>query len=153
VEFNKTFGIPVATAPRKDVFVEDPKLVKFRMDLIREEMMELEDAVTRHDLTETVDALADLLYVIHGMGSCLGLDLDKAFDIVHDSNMTKLCQNEREAQDTVKYYLENESRLGYDTPTYRVSEDGKYFVVYNASTGKVLKSINYVPANFESMLE
>ena len=151
VEFNKTFGVPVQDSPQMDVFEKNPTLVQFRMNLIREEMKELEEAVSNSDLTETIDALTDLIYVIHGMGSCLGLNLDKAFDIVHKSNMSKLCNSEQEALDTVEFYKDNTS-LGYDSPAYRPTSDGKYYVVYNANTGKVLKSINYTPANFDSVL-
>ena len=54
--------------------------------------------------------------------------------------MSKLCKTESEAQNTVQWYLENEKR--YDSPNYRKSDSGDYFVVYNKNTDKVLKSIN-----------
>ena len=76
-------------------------------------------------------------------------DADKAFELVHKSNMTKLCVSEQEAKDTVKSY---ESDDRYDSPAYRLSDDGKHYVVYNKSTSKILKSINYNPVKFDSIL-
>jgi NTP pyrophosphatase (non-canonical NTP hydrolase) len=148
-EFNETFGVPVHNEPQFNIFDEDPKLVEYRLSLIREEFNELEEAVRNKDMVETLDALADLIYVVQGMACSLGLDLDKAFDIVHKSNMSKVCKNEEEALQTVQFYKENKDTLGYDSPAYRKSADGRYYVVYNESTKKILKSINYTPAKFK----
>ncbi len=151
-EFNVTFGVPVFKEPQMDIFTREPHLVKLRLDLIREEFKELETAVENHDMVETLDALADLIYVVQGMACSFGLNLDKAFDIVHKSNMSKVCKDEEEAKKTVEYYEKNKDKLGYDSPAYRLSQNKKFYVVYNKNTGKVLKNINYVPANFESIL-
>ncbi len=148
VEFNRTFGVPVYDTPQHDIFTRDPKLVDYRLKLIREEVAELEKACVEHDLVETVDALADILYVVQGMGASLGLNMDEAFSIVHKSNMSKVCKDEDEAKRTVAYYEKNKATLGYDSPAYRKSADGRFYVVYNAATMKVLKSINYIPAKF-----
>ncbi|AYV78335.1 MAG: phosphoribosyl-ATP pyrophosphohydrolase [Edafosvirus sp.] len=150
VDFNKSFGVTIHETPQHNIFTNDPKLVKFRYDLIAEEVSELSDAIKQNNFVEVTDALSDILYVVYGAGASFGIDLDKAFDIVHRSNMSKLCQTEDEAKETVEWYKKNESR--YDSPTYRKSDNGKYWVVYNASTSKILKSINYVPANFDSLL-
>lgn len=81
----------------------------------------------------------------------LNINLDTSFDIVHKSNMSKLCQSEQIAIDTVQNYKDNDDR--YDTPFYMKSKlADNLFIVKNKSTGKVLKSINYIPANFENML-
>lgn len=151
-DFNIVFGVPVSETPQLDLFTSNQKLVKLRLDLIREELKELEEAVKNHDIIETVDALADLIYVVHGMGCSLGLNLDKAFDIVHKSNMSKVCKNEEEAQETVEHYKKNFATLGYDSPAYRKSSDGNYWIIYNYNTGKILKSINYTPAKFDELL-
>jgi len=155
VEFNEQFGITTFDTPQHTIFDDDPKLVELRMNLIREEVNELEDAVKDKDYTETVDALSDILYVVYGMGSSIGINLDKAFALVHESNMSKLCNNEEEAKETVKWYETEfaEKRLPYDSPDYRKSTCGTYWVVYNASTGKILKSIRYKPVDFKSLLE
>lgn len=61
-----------------------------RVRLIREELKELEEAILYKDIVEVADALTDLLYVIYGAGHTFGLDLNKTFEEVHNSNMTKL---------------------------------------------------------------
>merc|ERR1712194_828928 len=113
-----------------------------------------EAAAKNHDMTEVLDALSDILYVTYGAGSSFGLDLDKAFGLVHESNMSKLCKTESEAKETVEWYKKNytpEGKYPYDTPAYRLSDDGQYYVVFNQSTGKILKSINYAAVKFDSM--
>jgi len=87
VDFVKCFGQPHHETPQLGVFESDAKLVKFRLSLITEELRELEEAMTQHDLVEAVDALGDILYVVYGAGSAFGVNLDKAFDLVHRSNM------------------------------------------------------------------
>ena len=139
--FNKTFGLPTFQRTQTDIFDKDPKLVSLRLDLIKEEVRELEEAIQNKDMVETIDALADILYVVYGAGSSFGVDLDKAFDLVHKSNMTKACPSEKEAKATVEWYKKNELR--YDSPTYRKSDTGDYWVVYNESTGKILKWRHY----------
>lgn len=151
VEFNKQFGITLHEKPQKQIFDDDPKLVQYRMSLIREEVRELEDAVKNKDFTEVVDSVSDILYVVYGLAASVGFDADKAFDIVHESNMSKMCKTEEEAKETVKWYEEHKD-LGYDSPAYRKSYDGNYWVVYNQSTKKILKSVKYTPANFEQLL-
>ena len=82
------------------------------------------------------------------MGCFIGINLDKSFKIVHESNMTKVCNNEQLAKNTVKWYLDNDDR--YKSPSYRKNDYG--YIVYNKDTGKILKSIQYVPADFEILL-
>jgi len=155
-EFMKNFGQKVFHTPQMGVFDKDPKTVNLRLKLIEEEVQELADAMKDLDMVETVDALGDILYVVYGAGGAFGVNLDKAFDLVHKSNMTKLCKTEEEATLTVEWYKKNqtgpEGKYPYDTPAYRLSPDGKYFVPFNESTGKILKSINYSPVKFDSIL-
>ena len=84
--FMKTFGQEVKEYP--DLPPEE--VVDLRLDLINEEVGELCEAVERDDMTEIADALTDILYVTYGMGAALGIDLDKCFEEVHRSNMSKL---------------------------------------------------------------
>jgi len=144
------FGAVHHDEPKHDIFEKDPDTVSLRLSLIEEEVDELKNALIHHDMIETVDALADILYVTYGAGSALGLDLDKAFDLVHKSNMSKLCKSEQEAQETVEWYKKNEPR--YDSPTYRKAVDESHWVVFNESTGKVLKSINYSPVDLRDVV-
>jgi predicted HAD superfamily Cof-like phosphohydrolase len=146
--FNKVFGADRYDTPQPNVFNKNPKLVELRLGLIREEVKELEEAVKAHDFVEVVDALADILYVVYGAGDCFGVDLDEVYQIVHSSNMTKMCTSEDEAIKTVEWYRENKADV-YPTPAYKQASDGIHWIVFNESTGKVLKSINYLPTDLK----
>ena len=84
--FMKTFGQEVKDKP---AFSTD-KINKLRIDLIKEELDELTIAMKNKDLLEVADALTDILYVTYGAGHAFGIDLDKCFDEVQNSNMSKL---------------------------------------------------------------
>ena len=68
----------------------DAKTNKLRIDLIKEELEELTHAMNEKNLLEVADALTDILYVTYGAGHAFGIDLDKCFDEVQNSNMSKL---------------------------------------------------------------
>ena len=87
--FMKTFGQEVKNKPS---FSTD-KINKLRIDLIKEELDELSQAMENKDLLEVADALTDILYVAYGAGHAFGIDLDKCFDEVQNSNMSKLDEN------------------------------------------------------------
>ena len=87
--FMKTFGQEVKTQPS---FSSD-KINKLRIDLIKEELEELTEAMNNKDLLEVADALTDILYVTYGAGHALGIDLDRCFEEVQNSNMSKLDEN------------------------------------------------------------
>ena len=84
--FMKTFGQEVKTKPS---FSTD-KINKLRIDLIKEELEELSIAMDNKDLLEVADALTDILYVTYGAGHAFGIDLDRCFEEVQNSNMSKL---------------------------------------------------------------
>ena len=87
--FMKTFGQEVKTKPS---FSTD-KINKLRLDLIKEELSELTEAMNNRDLLEVADALTDILYVTYGAGHAFGINLDKCFEEVQNSNMSKLDEN------------------------------------------------------------
>ena len=87
--FMKTFGQEVKTKPS----FSSEKINKLRLDLIREELDELTEAMKNKDLLEVADALTDILYVTYGAGHAFGINLDKCFDEVQNSNMSKLDDN------------------------------------------------------------
>ena len=87
--FMETFGQEVKTQPS---FSTD-KINKLRFDLIKEELEELKVALENKDLLEVIDALTDILYVTYGAGHAFGVDLDKCFEEVQASNMSKLDEN------------------------------------------------------------
>ena len=87
--FMKTFGQEVKTKPS---FGSD-KINKLRIDLIKEELEEPTEAINKKDLLEVADALTDILYVTYGAGHAFGIDLDRCFEEVQNSNMSKLDEN------------------------------------------------------------
>jgi len=218
-EFNKCFDFPIHSD------MSDPKCLKLRLDLIKEEIDELIEAFNGNDIIEEQDACADILYVAYGMAytykwdsdeyfkknyflkndsdntqtlfknlmypnnvskeklidmlydiynelehatflkdteitlnvlhkllyhiylfqHCANYDSDRIFTIVHESNMSKLCKTEEEALQTVEKYLSDYKNgiTPYDSPYFYKLDNGLY-VIKNKSTGKALKSINYI---------
>ena len=88
-KFMLTFGQEVK---EKAGFPEN-KITSLRYDLIKEELNELKDAIDKKDIKEVADALTDILYVTYGAGHAFGIDLDKCFQEVQNSNMSKLDEN------------------------------------------------------------
>jgi predicted HAD superfamily Cof-like phosphohydrolase len=84
--FMQTFGQEIKN---KAEFPND-KIVRLRSELIKEELGELNQAIRDKDIKEVADALTDILYVTYGAGHAFGIDLDKCFNEVQQSNMSKL---------------------------------------------------------------
>ena len=89
--FMETFGQEVKIKPS---FSTD-KINNLRYNLIKEELDELKVAMENNDLLEVADALTDILYVTYGAGHAFGIDLDKCFEEVQSSNMSKLDENDK----------------------------------------------------------
>jgi len=89
--FMETFGQEVKMKPS---FSKD-KINSLRYDLIKEELEELKVAMENKDLLEVADALTDILYVTYGAGHAFGIDLDKCFEEVQSSNMSKLGEDNK----------------------------------------------------------
>ena len=85
-EFMQKFKQEVKSKPS----FPDDNIIKLRINLIKEELLELEEALNKKNIEETADALTDILYVTYGAGHAFGIDLDKCFDEVQKSNMSKL---------------------------------------------------------------
>ena len=85
-KFMRTFGQEIK---EKASFPND-KITSLRYDLIKEELDELKDAIENRDIKEVADALTDILYVTYGAGHAFGINLDKCFEEVQNSNMSKL---------------------------------------------------------------
>jgi len=90
-DFMEAFGQDVQVHPTWPDF----STRELRLELIREEYQELEEAIENRDLIEVADALTDLLYVIYGAGHAFGIDLDECYLEVHRSNMSKLGEDGR----------------------------------------------------------
>ena len=89
--FMKTFGQEVKTSAG----LSNDKINSLRISLINEELEELKDAISNNDIVEVADALTDILYVTYGAGHSFGIDLDKCFEEVQNSNMSKLGNDDR----------------------------------------------------------
>ena len=87
----KTFGQEVKTKPS----LSSEKINNLRISLINEELEEFKVAIKNNDLKEAIDALTDILYVTYGAGHAFGVNLDKCFDEVQRSNMSKLGDNKK----------------------------------------------------------
>ena len=88
-EFMRTFGQEVKD---KSEFPNE-KIIELRKKLIEEEFDELKQAINEKDLVEVADALTDILVVTYGAGVAFGINLDKCFEEVHRSNMSKLSED------------------------------------------------------------
>ena len=88
-KFMETFGQEIkekASFPNADI-------ISLRYELIKEELDELKEAMDKKDIKEVADALTDILYVTYGAGHAFGINLDKCFEEVQNSNMSKLDEN------------------------------------------------------------
>ena len=85
-KFMETFGQEIK---EKACFPND-KITSLRYDLIKEELEELKEAMEKKNIKEVADALTDILYVTYGAGHAFGINLDKCFEEVQNSNMSKL---------------------------------------------------------------
>jgi predicted HAD superfamily Cof-like phosphohydrolase len=135
-EFNTVFGVL-----KNDESLTQQQIINSAMNLIREEVKELEDAISTNNSYEIIDALTDILYVVYGMGLRLDIDLDYTFDLVHKNNMSKLCSDENEAQKTVQAYKERGINCDY-------RQAGNFFAVFNTDTKKILKAALWKPINW-----
>ncbi len=86
----KTFMSTYGQDVKENASFPDKKIVQLRIDLIEEELNELKEAINNNDIVEVADALTDILYVTYGAGHSFGVNLDKCFDEVQRSNMSKL---------------------------------------------------------------
>lgn len=143
-EFHRTFHVPICPAPA----IPPPDRCALRVNLLQEELNELQAAITDGDIVEVADALADLQYVLSGavLEFGLGEKFKALFDEVHRSNMSKTCNSEAEAEATVEHYrtLAQEGR---------VERSGDHYLVYRNTDNKVLKNVNYSPADLAGQLK
>jgi predicted HAD superfamily Cof-like phosphohydrolase len=144
-EFHKTFNAPILETPQ----IPSTERCNLRVSLMQEELNEIKEAIENNDLVEVVDGLCDLMYVLSGSILEFGLrdKFVELFNEVQRSNMSKACNTQQEALMTLSHYKKKDGTEGY----YK-KINGKW-LVYRASDDKVLKSINYSPANLKDTLE
>ena len=137
--FHEVFKAPILETPQ----IPSKERCDLRISLISEELEEMKEAIEKGDVVEVADALADLQYVLSGavLEFGMGDKFEKLFEEVHRSNMSKACNSHQEAIETLLHYKKKDGTEG----TYK-EEDGKW-LVYRKEDNKVLKSVNYSPAN------
>ena len=133
-EFHNTFGAPVLETPQ----IPSNERCKLRVSLLQEELDELKEAIENNDLVEIADAFADIQFVLSGGILEFGLSdkFNELFNEVQRSNMSKACQSQQEAIETLLHYKQKDGTEGY----YK-EVDGKW-LVYRNGDNKLLKSIN-----------
>lgn len=125
--------------------------VNYYRNLLGMYLEELENDINGNNFNNVITDLVIITFGSYAVGIFYKTDMDEAFRLVHESNMSKLCFTEKDAIDTVQYYKDH-PELGYESPSYRISEDGTYWVVFNETTKKILKSIKYHPVNLTSVV-
>jgi predicted HAD superfamily Cof-like phosphohydrolase len=137
--FHEVFKAPVLETPQ----IPSKERCDLRISLILEELEEMKEAIEKGDVVEVADALCDLMVVLCGsiLEFGLGDKFNTLFDEVQRSNMSKACNTHQEAIETLLHYKKKDGTEG----TYK-EEDGKW-LVYRKEDNKVLKSVNYSPAN------
>jgi predicted HAD superfamily Cof-like phosphohydrolase len=143
-DFHKTFKHPILQEPA----IPDENRCKLRVALLAEELKEMEVAILERDLVGVADALCDLQYVLSGaiLEFGLGEKFKSLFEEVQRSNMSKACNSEAEANQTVQFYKDKDG-----TECYHKKEGDKW-LVYRKADNKTIKSINYSPANLDKIL-
>lgn len=144
-QFHRTFKHPILDAPE----IPSENRCKLRVALLAEELKELEVAILEKDIVGVADAFCDIQYVLSGaiLEFGLGEKFKSLFEEVQRSNMSKACQSEAEAKETVEFYKKKDG-----TECYYKAEDGKW-LVYRTADNKTIKSIKYSPADLESILK
>lgn len=140
-------------SPKVSLLKENPEKVCGYLDDVVNLRDKLEESIKNQNFLDCIGILTNLIYALYSVGHKMGVDLDVAFDAVYKNNMSKLCISEEEAQDTVEKYKAEIHKTGYDSPTYRPAPDGVHWVVYNESTRKILKSINWKPVDLSFVVE
>lgn len=143
-DFHRTFQAPILDTPQ----IPDPERCNLRVNLLREELDELQEAINNQDIVEIADALCDLQYVLSGavLEFGLGEKFVQLFNEVQRSNMSKACATLEEAEETIEYY-KNKGEEG------KIEKCGEKFNVYRISDHKVLKNKHYSPADLKKIIE
>lgn len=143
-EFHKIFKAPILEIPK----IPSKDRCELRINILQEELNELKQSIEKCDIVEIADAIVDLQYVLLGtvLEFGLGEKFVELFNEVHKSNLSKACNSEQEALETILNY----KKKGIEA--YYKKIDDK-FIVYRISDDKILKSINYSEAKLNKILE
>jgi predicted HAD superfamily Cof-like phosphohydrolase len=144
-EFHDTFKAPVLKEPQ----IPSKDRCDLRVKLIQEELDEMKEAIKNNDIIEISDSLGDLMVVLCGsiLEFGMGEKFNDIFTEIHRSNMSKACNSIQESIETLSHYKKKDGTEGY----YK-EVNGKW-IVYRSGDNKVLKSINYSPANLNDIIK
>lgn len=144
-EFHNTFNAPILKTPQ----IPNKERAALRISLLQEELNELKEAIEQDDLVEVADALCDLQYVLSGAVLEFGMadKFKELFDEVQRSNMSKACTSKEVAEATVAHYEKRD-----DTKSTIEAKEDK-FLVFRTPDNKVLKSVEYSPADLANILK
>jgi predicted HAD superfamily Cof-like phosphohydrolase len=117
---------------------------------LRKLLKDLKLAIDGRNMIEVAIVLLKIIEQTYTAAAEMGVNLDDAFRLVHESNMTKACKDEQQASESLSQYLADISV--YKDPAVRQSKDGKYWIVYDRATGKTLKSKFYKPVDLKSLV-
>ncbi|ADR20362.1 SAM-dependent methyltransferase [Marivirga tractuosa] len=142
-KFHKTFNHPILAEPQ----IPPKDRAELRLNLLKEELEELQEAVENQDLIEAADALCDLQYVLAGaiLEFGMGEKFAALFSEVQRSNMSKVCRSEEEAQATINHYASQNQDAYFE-------KKDDFYLVYRKADNKTLKSINYSEVDLERIL-
>jgi predicted HAD superfamily Cof-like phosphohydrolase len=112
------------------------------------QLKELSHQILITDVYGVTNTLTKMLFTLYGVGYHCHYDIDKLYAEIHRSNMSKLCNSEQEAIDTVAMYKKNYAER-YPNPAYRKANDDIHYIVFDQSTDKRLKSIYFSPPVIE----
>ena len=143
-DFHKIFGAPILDTPK----IPSEDRATLRVSLLQEEINELKEAIANNDLVEAFDAFLDIQYVLSGAILEFGMQdvFNDGFAEVHRSNMSKACNNEQEAIDTLEFYKQKDGTEGY------YKQDGDLWLVYRKEDDKVLKNKYYSAASLSDFV-
>lgn len=143
-EFHKTFNAPVLLKPQ----IPSKDRCDLRVTLLQEELDELKEAIKNNDLVEIADACGDIMVILSGTILEFGLKdvFNDVFENIHNSNMSKACNSEQEAIETVKFYNDKDGTIAHYV------NDGDKWLVYRTEDNKVLKNINYIAADLAPII-
>ncbi len=143
-KFHETFELPILDEPT----IPSVERCALRINLLQEELDELKDAIADNDLVEVADALCDIQYVLAGAILEFGLadKFKSLFDEVQRSNMSKTCKSMEVAERTQAHYKKEK-----DTDS-EIVKRGDEYLVYRVGDRKVLKSVEYSPADIVGMI-
>ncbi len=143
-EFHRCFKAPILDTPQ----IPSEDRATLRVSLLQEEINELKEAIANNDLVEAFDAFLDIQYVLSGAILEFGMQdvFNDGFAEVHRSNMSKACNNEQEAIDTLEFYKQKDGTEGY------YKQDGDLWLVYRKEDDKVLKNKYYSAASLSDFV-